>query len=125
MSYFIIVIITITVYLYTLYAYLLDKNIDNKILCLLNRAQIKARTSHWLSQSTSKEKIAENRPRIDHTRVTHSHIFRKEEQEDYDTCHTRLTVSHVLLHCVKYEDIRIKSNLPLDIFKLLEGNYHS
>ena len=62
---------------------------------------IKLKTNNW-SSSSRKNRLEEKalaRLRLGHTYLTHSFIFHHGDRPQCELCDTRLTVTHLLLHC--------------------------
>ena len=93
---------------------------------------IKAEVGAWSSSSRRnrrEEKILA-RLRLGHTSLTHSFIFQHTERPECPTCHTHITVKHILLHCQDYNRSRepLKAfcrthNLLLNLHTLLGDEY--
>ncbi|VVC36543.1 Hypothetical protein CINCED_3A011034 [Cinara cedri] len=64
-----------------------------------------------LIKLTRHEKIMITRVRIEHTKLIHSHLMRKELKPRCETCLNELSVKHIFLECPNYQNARTKSNL--------------
>ena len=75
---------------------------------------IKAGVGTW-SSSSRRNRLEEKllaRLRLGHTSLTHSYIFQQTERPECPTCHTHITVKHILLHCQDFN----RSREPLKAF---------
>ena len=59
-------------------------------------------------QKQRSHEVALCRLRIGHTRLTHGFLMSNEPPPECDTCHTRVTVEHILIECSKYTHFRRK-----------------
>ncbi len=57
---------------------------------------------------THRDEVVIHRLRVGHSHLTHSYLLKKELLPDCDSCHTPLTVEHVLICCSKYASQRRK-----------------
>ena len=72
---------------------------------------------HKLSR---REEIVLARLRIGHTRITHSHLLKREDQPKYIGCDTPFTVKHFLLECTDFAAKRVscfQANNLRELFK--------
>ena len=46
------------------------------------------------------------RLRIDHTRLTHSNLLKREDQPFYISCNEPFTVKHFLIDCIEFSHLR-------------------
>ena len=72
---------------------------------------------HKLSR---REEIVLARLRIGHTRITHSHLLKREDQPKYIVCDTPFTVKHFLLECTDFAAKRVscfQANNLRELFK--------
>jgi hypothetical protein len=78
----------------------------------------------WVSSCRNhrREETAITRLRIGHCWLTHGHLLRSEESPICDTCDAPLTVSHILLDCVQFEDARERSGLSWELSLALGDN---
>ena len=70
--------------------------------------------------SCRKDQVVITRCRIGHTRITHSHLLKRERRPICNTCNRPLTVKHLLSECPLFETSRQNLlNVPsfLEIFK--------
>lgn len=79
---------------------------------------IKSSTTKWPDRGSATERRAISRLRIGHTRLTHQHIFTKEDNI-CRTCGVSITVQHILLDCRQFEDLRKKYQLKPTIYEIL------
>jgi len=70
--------------------------------------QIKETTDIWQTsiRKSRREEVALCRLRIGHTRLTHSHIFKKEPPPYCHECNEQITVLHLLVDCSVYRHLR-------------------
>lgn len=69
-----------------------------------------------------RNEIVINRIRLGHTRLTHSYLLTKTEPPTCDTCQKPLTVSHIILECVKYRAQREIYNIQPTLVEALGEN---
>ena len=72
---------------------------------------------HKLSR---REEIVLARLRIGHTRITHSHLLKREDQPKFIGCDTPFTVKHFLLECTDFAAERVscfQANNLRELFK--------
>lgn len=76
--------------------------------------EIKKDTRAWDSsyRKIRKEETALTRLRIGHTAFTHGYLMRGLEPPSCDTCHTPLTLKHIITTCTLYTDTRTRHNIP-------------
>lgn len=67
---------------------------------------IKQTTKPWTSPVNRQQQVLITRLRIGHTRITHAYLFRREDPPICNTCHTRITVDHLLRNCTVFEQTR-------------------
>ncbi|KAI5754364.1 hypothetical protein M8J77_008009 [Diaphorina citri] len=87
--------------------------------------KIKPETQYWPTSSRQKriEEVIIARLRIGHTRVSHSYLIDKKPRPICDTCHTPLSVAHILIECTKFQVERQKLlPHPLTLENLLGNN---
>jgi len=52
--------------------------------------------------------------------MTHGHLMAKEDPPpSCQTCGTRITVKHILIECIQYNEVRTKLKLPETLFEVL------
>ncbi|XP_072377210.1 uncharacterized protein [Diabrotica undecimpunctata] len=61
------------------------------------------------------DQVALHRIRIEHTRLKHEHLLRKEPPRICYACHTNITVGHIVIDCPLYQMERQATGLPSDI----------
>ncbi|KAI5721728.1 hypothetical protein M8J77_024902 [Diaphorina citri] len=85
--------------------------------------RIKSSITPWKtsSQKARLDEVCLMRMRIGHTKITHSHLFKREERPECDTCHEPVTVEHLLLHCNKLR-FRPPSFLGNSLSNILSDN---
>lgn len=71
--------------------------------------------------SNRRSQILLSRLRIGHTRLTHQHLLTRSEAPVCDSCNCQVTVQHVLVECVKFNENRVQCNLVPDMKKII-GN---
>lgn len=84
--------------------------------------------SHKIPATTSRNYLLGNRHddtvitriRIGHTRLTHQHLFKKENPPICETCNTPLTIEHILVSCSKYNNNRITFQISGPIQQILK-----
>jgi ribonuclease HI len=82
--------------------------------------QIKPLIKKWPDSPvklTRHEETMIARVRIGHTRITHSHLMRKEPKPRCETCNYELTVNHIFLECPTYHNARSKANINTSSLK--------
>ncbi|VVC35070.1 Ribonuclease H-like domain,Ribonuclease H domain [Cinara cedri] len=111
-------------------------NVKNQIHAFIQiRCQV-----HWLRQNTKlrtikstihqwpnpnlnrRERIAINRLRIGHTRLTHKSLMTKEDPPQCPTCGVSITVKHLITECIKYAEDAKKYNISSNIDEALGPN---
>jgi len=61
----------------------------------------------WLTGNLKRrEELVLTRAHIGHTYLTHKYLLAGEEPPFCISCHQILTVEHIFLHCVEFDDIR-------------------
>ena len=85
---------------------------------------IKPSAEFWTTalRITRKEEVSLCRFRIDHTRITHSHLLNKTPPPLYQSCSVQITVQHLLIECPLYQNYRIKFDIPSSINSLLKND---
>lgn len=81
--------------------------------------KIKGEPDKWTDRYSWREQRVMSRLRVGHTRLTHAHFLSKVEQPRCVPCGQALTVEHILLNCVQYEEERTFTNLPTTIRDIL------
>lgn len=66
--------------------------------------------------------IAITRTRIGHSFLTHSYLISKEPQPICESCHTALTIKHIMEECSQYSQFRTDLNMPPTIAESLGEN---
>ncbi|XP_017303023.1 uncharacterized protein LOC108253484 [Diaphorina citri] len=87
--------------------------------------EIKDTVKEWQTSNRNlrKEEIILSRLRIGHTRLTHGFLMERTDPPQCEVCNTTITVKHILCHCTKYTQIRLKYNLNnLQIKDILGDN---
>ncbi|KAF0740817.1 RNase H domain-containing protein, partial [Aphis craccivora] len=69
-----------------------------------------------------RERIAINRLRIGHTRLTHKFLITKEEPPQCPSCGVILTVEHLITECFEYEEETKIHNISSNIDEVLGPN---
>jgi hypothetical protein len=70
----------------------------------IKRSTIRIR---WINTSLKrKEETILNRLRIGHTRLTHGYLMVKEEPPTCEICGVQLTMKHIIIECLKYQQVR-------------------
>ncbi|KAF0753485.1 Uncharacterized protein FWK35_00025896, partial [Aphis craccivora] len=72
-----------------------------------------------------RQDIAITRTIIGHSFLTHSYLINKEPQPICDTCHTALTIKHILEECTQYSPTRTDLKIPSNIAEALAENQTS
>lgn len=88
-------------------------------------ASIKAYVGKWTDRPKRKEQIALTRCRLGHTRITKSHIFKKLTADICEICNVELNVDHILTKCQKFDDIREKLGISINLREALSNNKKS
>ncbi|KAF0755208.1 RNase H domain-containing protein, partial [Aphis craccivora] len=88
---------------------------------------VKKTTKKWNTPSNfnRRQDIAITRTRIGHSFLTHSYLISKEPQPICDTCHTALTIKHIVVECTKYSQTRSDLNISPNIAEALAENQTS
>ncbi|XP_062538102.1 uncharacterized protein LOC134206402 [Armigeres subalbatus] len=73
--------------------------------------EIKYDTNRWADQGSVADQRALKRLRIDHTRLAHTFLLKKDHPPTYDCCGTVNDVRHLILHCRKYEKERQENDI--------------
>ena len=76
---------------------------ENKLYKI--KPNLKPRTSPHLSR---KEDVVLTRLKIGHTKITHKHLFLREEAPICEACNLPLTVEHILIKCIDLNDVRMR-----------------
>ena len=93
---------------------------------------VKPTTGEWVSsyRRSRREEVALARLRLGHTRLTHSGLFNNGGYGNCSTCHSPLSVVHILLQCRKYDDDRrflrrlcATMNVPLNLAHILSDEH--
>ena len=84
--------------------------------------KVKDDTDQWSDRSSRKEQQILSRIRIGHTRITHSHFCQGGDRPICIPCNTPLTIEHILVDCLAYEDLRRKHQLTDSIRTILQNN---
>jgi len=82
-----------------------NEQINNKLHAIKPKIEI------WESCHSRKESVILTRLRIGHTRLTHQHLFKGEDQPKCRNCQVNLSVQHLLIDCP------VLNNLRLGLFK--------
>ena len=72
----------------------------------------------WISSTrkSHKEEVVLTRLRIGHSRLTHSYLFRREQQPMCIFCNQEvLSVQHIIVECTATRDCRIQYGVPSDL----------
>ena len=59
-------------------------------------------------RDSRREEIVLTRLRIGHSRLTHSHLMKREPPPECVSCQCELTIEHILIDCVEFTNIRAK-----------------
>ena len=62
-----------------------------------------------------------NRLRIGHTRLTHSYLLSGDDLPECGSCQCPLTVKHILMECVDFNDVRNKHFVASSIKDLFDN----
>ena len=76
---------------------------ENKLYKI--KPNLKPRTSSHLSR---KDDVVLTRLKIGHTKMTHKHLFLREEAPICEACNLPLTVEHILIKCTDLNDVRMR-----------------
>lgn len=83
---------------------------------------IKNSTKPWKNGDTRREQIIITRLRIGHSNITHGHLLTRSQQENCETCHTPITIKHLLIDCPIHEEQRKKHKIPPSMNEALSNN---
>ncbi|KAF0766406.1 Uncharacterized protein FWK35_00029298, partial [Aphis craccivora] len=93
---------------------------------LINKLKIikKKKNLKWNTRSNfnRRQDIEIIRTRIEHAFRTHSYLISKEPQPICDSCHTALTIKHIVVKCIQYSSTRTDLNIPPNIAEALAEN---
>ncbi|XP_055589523.1 uncharacterized protein LOC129741762 [Uranotaenia lowii] len=81
-----------------------ERNWNNQLNIKLR--EIKSTTEKWKDMNNKKEQKVLTRLRNGHTRMTHKHLMEGTETPVCDACGVQLTVKHIIMECLKYNDRR-------------------
>lgn len=78
---------------------------------------IKKTVTKWRSPTNTARIVdtVTTRARIGHTLLTHSHLFKQEEQPTCHQCNVPLTIEHLTLHCPLYTNVQHILNYPTNM----------
>ncbi|XP_055605828.1 uncharacterized protein LOC129753998 [Uranotaenia lowii] len=86
--------------------------------------EVKNTTEKWIDRPSQPERRALTRLRIGHTRLTHAHIFTKDEPPLCPSCHSPITVKHILTSCLQYLPLRQSCDLSPSLRQILSNCPH-
>ena len=72
-----------------------------------------------LANFNRRQDTAITRTRIGHSSLTHSYLICKDPQPICESCHTALTIKHIVEECSQYSQTRIDLNMPSSIAEAL------
>lgn len=73
--------------------------------------EVKMTTNNWTDSAKPEDQRTLTRLRIGHTRLTHTHLLKREPPVVCECCGVSLTVKHIILECRKHEEARQKYNI--------------
>ena len=78
---------------------------------------IKKTVSKWRSPTNTAQIVdtVTTRARIGHTLLTHSHLFKQDEQPTCYQCNVPLTIEHLTFHCPLYKNEQHILNYPTNM----------
>ena len=76
----------------------------------------------WVDREDRREQRVLTRCRIGHTRLTKEHLYNRNVSKNCDTCQTELTVEHILINCIKYDNLRDELEISSNIQVALGNN---
>ena len=68
-------------------------------------------------QASRRDQLVFTHIRIGHTYLTHGFLLREEAPPECVSCREQLTIKHILLHCIDFNDIRsrhLKNNMNIE-----------
>ncbi|XP_055604283.1 uncharacterized protein LOC129752534 [Uranotaenia lowii] len=83
--------------------------------------EVKNTTEKWSDRPSQPERRALTRLRTGHTRLTHAHIITKDEPPLCISCHSPITVKHILTTCHQYLPLRQSCDLSPRIRQTLSN----
>jgi kelch-like protein 2/3 len=98
-----------------------DTQTNNKLHGI--RAKILATRAHIRTSLSRKDQMVFNRLQLGHSRLTHSYLRKGEDPPECIPCQEKLTVEHILINCVDFDETRRKyysSNSLKDLFSSTE-----
>ncbi|KAJ8929449.1 hypothetical protein NQ314_017860 [Rhamnusium bicolor] len=82
--------------------------------------EIKTSVKPWQSiPPRRREQIILSRLRLGHTRLTHEYLLNRSDEPFCETCHTSLTVRHILVQCPNYALERRNLQIPQNLSEIL------
>lgn len=78
-------------------------------------------TNQPIHMTNRRDQVSLTRLRIGHSRLTHEHIFTKDQPPNCDVCKIPLTINHVMLECAIFQDHRQKFQITGNLEQLLNG----
>lgn len=81
--------------------------------------RIKPSTFPWPDNKNPKNRRILSRLRIGHTRLTHSYRITKDDPPNCPTCGVPLSIQHILIDCLKYDNERLTLNMSNTLEEVL------
>lgn len=94
----------ITTFLHNRWQNIWDSETNNKLHTIQPKIGFSILSKH---KSRRNERVI-HRLRIGHTHLTHAYLLKKETPPECNTCHSPLTVEHILISCRDFNAIRSK-----------------
>lgn len=87
--------------------------------------RVKPTTARWYTGGDRSEQVIITRIRIGHTRLTHSYLFQRTDPPSCEHCGRPLTVEHIIIECIKYNQARTRYSIPATLEEALENKMNT